>query len=271
MNTLVLTISHAVFTGKRLSRLAASGLLSVCLASSPPAHAAGVDFSVGGGGWRTAPSGTIRYNSGGAAGTDVRLENDLGLNSRTQGYLWADLEHPIPLVPNVRVEYASLKTSGTKVLSRNLVYGGSTYTASTRVTSDGSVKQSDLILYYAPINNWLKLDLGLDVKYLDVQFRLSDSGQSTQAKGTTVVPMLYGNVSFQIPTTSLSLGVAGSFIGYGGSSFSDLRARAAYLFGSHIGVEGGYRRVRLKIDSDSIDPNGDIRFDGTYLGLFAAI
>lgn len=253
-----------------INRLAAGGLLSVVLAFSP-AHAGIIDFSVGGGGWWAAPSGNIRYSRGGIAGTDIGLKDDLGLSSTTQGYFWADLEHPVPLLPNVRLEYANLKTSGDKVLTRNLTYGGSTYTASTRVTSNGSVKQSDLILYYAPVNNWLKLDLGLDVKYLDMQFRLSDSGQTTQAKGTTVVPMLYGKASFQIPATSLSLGVAGSYIGYAGSSFSDIRARAAYLVGDHIGVEAGYRRIRLKVDSSSIDPNGDFNFGGAYLGLFATL
>lgn len=258
------------FNGKNVTHLAASGLLGALLAVST-AHAGVIDFSVGGGAWRATPSGMVRYNVGASTGSDVDLKGDLGLTAKTQGYLWADLEHPISLLPNVRVEYANLKTSGAKVLNRAIVYGGSTFAASTRVVSDNSVKQSDLILYYAPLNNWVKLDLGLDVKYLDTQFRLSDGGSTTQAKGSTVVPMLYGNVSFQIPATSLSLGVAGSFIGYGGSSLSDLRARAAYLIGGHLGIEGGYRRVRLKIDSSSIDPNGDIRFDGAYVGVFAAL
>jgi hypothetical protein len=84
-----------------------------------------------------------------------------------------------------------------------------------------------------------------------------------------VVPMLYGNLGFEIPATSLSLGVSGSYIGYSKSSFSDVRARVAYVFGDHIGIEGGYRQVQLKIDSSSIDTNGDIKFGGSYLGLFA--
>lgn len=251
-----------------MKRVAAGCLLaSLVVASS--VHAGLVDFSFGAGGWDAAPSGNINYSSSGIAGTAVDLKSDLGLTSSTQAYLWGDFEHPVPLLPNLRLEYAGLKTSGEQVLSRSVVYGGSTYTVSTPVTSNASIKQSDLILYWSPLNNWLKLDLGLDVKYLDMRFRLSGGGQTTQAKGSAVVPMLYGNAAFQIPATSLSFGVSGSFSGYGGSSFSDLRARVAYVFGDHIGVEAGYRRLHLKINSNSIDTNGDIRFGGGYLGLFA--
>lgn len=249
--------------------LAALGGCTLGLCSMGSAHAAlGFNVSLGAGIWSQQPSGYVHYTTGGQSSSNVNLKSDLGLSSKSQGYAWVDIQHPIPVLPDVEVRYSRIDTSGSQVLSRTITYGGQTYTANQQVSSQLKLTQTDFIFYYQPINNIVQLRLGLDVKAMSLSADLKSGNQSSSASGSAAVPMLYAGLHADLPLTGLSAAVDGSYIGNGTNYFADYQAKIAYETPIGLGLQAGYRQMELKVASSNIDPNGDIKFKGAFAGIF---
>ena len=77
----------------------------------------------------------------------VDVENDLDLESDTNANLSAYLEHPVPVLPNVRLNYTRIEQSGSGEVSTqfDLVSGD--------VDSDLDLSQFDVTLYYEVLDN----------------------------------------------------------------------------------------------------------------------
>jgi len=241
--------------------------LGICVLGT--AHAAlGFNVSLGGGLWSQKPSGYLHYNSGGQLSSDISVDNDLGLSSKTQGYAWIDIQHPLPVLPDIKIEYSGINTSGSQVLSRSIVYGGKTYQASERVNSSLKLTQTDVIFYYQPVNNVIKLRLGMDLKAMSLRADLSSANQSSSANGSLVVPMLYAGLQADLPLTGLNVAVDGSYIGDGSDYLADYKARIDYVTDVGLGLQAGYREMALKVGSSRTNPNGDLKFKGAFAGVF---
>lgn len=253
----------------RAPHVLTASILALGICGVGTAHAAlGFNVSLGGGLWSQNPSGYIHYNSGGQQSSDVSVDNDLGLSSKTQGYAWIDIQHPFPVLPDIKIEYSGIDTSGSRVLSRSIVYGGKTYQASERVNSSLKLTQTDLIFYYQPINNVIKLRLGMDLKAMSLRADLSSASQSSSAKGSLVVPMLYAGLQADLPLTGLNIAVDGSYIGDGSDYLADYKARIDYVTDIGLGLQAGYREMALKVGSSHTNPNGDLKFKGAFAGIF---
>lgn len=249
--------------------LAVIGVCTLGLGSMGAAHAAlGFNVSLGAGIWSQQPSGFVHYTTNGQQSSDVNLKNDLGLGSKSQGYAWIDIQHPIPVLPDVEIRYSRIDTSGSNVLSRTISYGGQTYTANQQVSSQLKLTQTDFIFYYQPLNNIVQLRLGLDVKALSLSADIRSGNQSSSASGTAAVPMLYAGLRANLPLTGLSAAIDGSYIGDGANYFADYQARVAYETAIGLGLQAGYREMELKVGNSKIDPNGDIKFKGVFAGVF---
>lgn len=60
---------------------------------------------VGGGGWLYDISGTARYQTQDSS-NDIDVNDDLGYDDDNLAYLYGVFEHPVPLLPNIRLSYA---------------------------------------------------------------------------------------------------------------------------------------------------------------------
>lgn len=247
----------------------AIGAIVLGMGAAGTAHAAlGFDVSVGAGVWSQQPSGYVHSATGGQASSDVNLKSDLGLSSKSQGYAWIDIQHPIPVLPDVEIRYSRIDTSGSQLLSRTITYGGQTYTAGQQVSGQLKLTQTDFILYYQPIDNVVQLRLGVDVKAMSLSADIASANQSSSASGTAAVPMLYAGLHAELPFTGLSAAADGSYIGDGSDYFADYQARVAYETAIGLGLQAGYRVMELRVGNSRIDPNGDIKFKGAFAGVF---
>lgn len=254
------------------ARLTAALLTGMGLLASQPAMAMlGFDASLGAGMWSQNPSGNVFTGSYGQ-NSSLDLKNDLNLKSNTRGYFWFQFEHPLPVIPDIRLEYSTIDTRGDQTLSRSVTYAGTTYSANVPLHSQFKLTQGDAILYYQPLATVVHIRLGLDVKDLAIKTRLSSGTQSSSANANLVVPMLYAGLGVDLPLTGLSASVDGSYIGDGSSSLSDYKLRLAYTTSQGIGLEAGYRQIKAILASglglSSSSPFGDIRVSGAYLGVF---
>jgi len=223
-----------------------------------PASADFLGFNVGIDLWAHQPSGTISY-----VGTDNDLKDDLGLGSSTEAGVWASFEHPIPVLPNIKIAYQKVSTSGSGVLKAN--FGN--ISASTPANSKLTLDQLDAIFYYELLDNVVSVDAGLNIKYIDGNAKVTGAGTTENKDFAAPLPMLYANASVALPFTGLSVGVQGSFVGYSGNHLSDITVGASYESALGLGGTVGFRRESLKLkDIDNV--NVDTTIDGPFGAVY---
>lgn len=230
-----------------------SGMLMV---SNVYADTAGIFAGVGQ--WKLDPSGTV------ANGTDqVNLVTDLGLNKDNQNNYFVAIEHPLPFLPNFKIQRQEARVKGTNVITRTFTYSGQTFSANDTVVSDVDLGHNDIIMYYELLDNVVSLDLGLNVKNFDGTVDINSTTQSATDNLNAFVPMLYGHAKFEVPATNFAFDVEASVISYKGDSFSDVKAAVGYESDMGLGAELGYKSIKLNVNGLSgIDAN--TTFDGYY-------
>jgi len=216
---------------------------------------------IGGGSWSHSPSGSIISTQGGTAGTSADLKDDLQLGKKSEGYGYISLEHPIPALPNIKLSQTNLTSSGSGSVTTDFTFNGIAYSASTAVTTEFELNQTDVILYYELLDNVVSFDVGLDAKTIDGKVVVNN--ESSTFTGT--IPMLYLAAEIALPA-GFAISAEISTISASGSSYDDVTAKVSYTSDYLFGVEAGIRTQTIKADVDDVDAN--IVFKGPFAGVF---
>jgi len=235
--------------------------LALCSGSAPAAGAPLVDVRARLAYWDAAPSGTV------ASGDDrFDIDDDLGFGRNGGGMFSLSFEHPAPLLPNFRLHHVSLADSADATIQRTSRFGPVQFQRNEQVHSEYDVTMTGATFYYSPVNNWVSLDLGVDVRRLDVQVEMRNrtTGQGDRAGGTAVVPLAYVAARAQLPLTGAYVEGEINAISANGDSLQDLRAAVGWEPEGALGIEAGYRRFALDFD-DVDDLSADVDFAGPYL------
>lgn len=264
-----------------MKKLIAKTALVSMLISSAQAGAI-VDIEVGGGIWATgAPTGSMT-----AKGSVIDFADTTDLGSASNSYIWAVIDHAIPVIPNIRVERTTLKSTGQKDSTFNIP---NVITATGTLDTELDLTHTDFIAYWGlPFGTWLpfidELDFGLGAKVFDgsIDMAVSASGIVLDsykeslpfavpygyAKLRIEPPLLFG-IGFEGELKYLSL-EAGSFK----SNFTEYIVKADWgmMFPLPIldikpGIEIGYRNMSLDIDAGSAG-EADVGFSGIFFGLY---
>lgn len=219
---------------------------------------------VGGGAWINQLNGDLSSSISG----DVNVD-DLGTDTQTKGYLWAYFKHPVPLVPNVRLEYMNIGFDGTA--NQSFDFKGKSYGVSANSSID--MTQYDVIAYYNLLDNtfWATLDLGIDVKALQFDFKANSSAtnSSVTESESVFLPMLYGRVRAELPTTDIGLEANVKYVAYDGDSLIDYTVKVDYtlaeLLPVDLALEVGYRKQQFEVEGGGYSV--DLSIDGVFAGL----
>jgi hypothetical protein len=60
-----------------------------------------IGLYVGGGSWQASPEGSIGR-------TDINLQSTLNLDEQNNQFVFVALEHPVPLLPNIRLQHSEM-------------------------------------------------------------------------------------------------------------------------------------------------------------------
>ena len=236
--------------------------------------AANADFirvEAGTGMWNQKNVGFISYDSDDISGKDTSKESELATN-----YLWAYVKHPIPIVPNLRVEYSQIKSEGyftgeLKFGMATLPYDGEDIPTTLEMT------QIELIPYYNILDNtfWITVDLGLDIKLINYTATGSAVGKVDiyDEDGDFIAPLPYLRARTQLPFMNFGLEAVVKYGAMDGNTFSDINVKLDYTFDFipliQPGVEVGYRQIIMDAKSDDKKTVIDLDFSGLYFGVMA--
>jgi len=205
------------------------------------------------------PSGTATYGD-----DKVDIEKDLKWSSSEDIFLKAYFEHPLPIIPNIKIGYTDFSHKGSGRASKTFSFGDfQLFSLDDDVDSKLDLTMYDLSLYYEVLDNWANLDLGLNVKFIDGTIDIKSTTDKEHKSFNTPIPMLYAKARFDVPTTDVSFQAEGNYISYDGNTLYDLEIGARYSFALGFGLEAGYKSFKLKLD-DVDDLSMDTDFNGAY-------
>lgn len=234
------------------------------LTTSFISHADTLSVSVGGGTWNESPSGYFQKTSD---AINVDVNDSFFWEKESQGYFFATVEHFVPLLPNVRLMHTKIDHSGSGATSftfDKIEYGDNV----SNVSNEVSIETTDIIAYYEVLDNVVSLDLGLNIRNLNVDYNFVSPNPTASAADSfsATFPMLYALVGIS-PWPDLIISGEMSYIAYSGSSMSDITAKIAYTTSFLVGVEAGYRKQNITLD-DTSGNNAKLTFDGFFAGAY---
>lgn len=183
-------------------------------------------------------------------------------------------EHPVPLIPNVKLRYNRLDVTGTTSLSSELNFAGQTFFSGQTLNTDTDLSHTDIIFYYEVFDTHvLSADVGVNFKYLDGSIdvaNLTANGNDARQDISAPIPMAYFKAHVGLPLTGLKAFVEGNFIGLGDDRLTDYQLGLQYKFIDNLAVDAalnlGYRAINLDVD-DLDNLTADLDFDGVFGGI----
>lgn len=218
----------------------------------------------------------------GAQAWNMQAEGGVAQNESLAGFSFEEetnasfyvaLEHPIPLIPNIKLARTTYDTSGTTILDGVFTFGDEVYTVNSQLETTASLTTTDYILYYEILDNDLvSFDVGISGKHVDGEFLVVDlnTQQASMESFDVIVPMAYSKLAVGLPLTGLGLYAEGSFLSIDDNTVSDIQAAITYSFVESLAldmtIQLGYRVTSIELD-DIDDVFADLEFDGAYLGI----
>ncbi|MGB3751622.1 MAG: TIGR04219 family outer membrane beta-barrel protein [Arcobacteraceae bacterium] len=246
-----------------MKKIILSSIVAISLATS--IHADFIGAEAGYAIWNSSLSGDIQKGNG-----TLDFENDLGYgSSETNSFMWAYIDHPLPLLPNFKIQKTNYSDDASGRLNKNVTFDNQNFTMNENVSSSITLDQVDFIPYWRILDNWVNLDIGLNIKMIDGNIKVSskDAVKPTDSDFNVILPMLYTKARFDLPLTGLSLEADASYVSYDGNKFSDLKAGIVYETTIGLGATVGYRQQKITLD-DIDDVYGDLTIKGAYAGIF---
>ncbi|MCZ2720600.1 TIGR04219 family outer membrane beta-barrel protein [Marinomonas sp. 15G1-11] len=224
-------------------------LSSLVLASTAQADVLGLTAEIG----AFSPDSTVEFSDHGTSSDSTDMDAD---SSRYYGIAF---EHPLPLIPNIRLQGTDLKSEGT--VTSSVTFEGQSLSGDAKL----DLSHTDYTFYYEFLDGllWLDLDAGLTLRDFDGSIELDTEKSSLSA----VVPMAYLSAYATIPGTSVSVGGELKALSIGDSSITDTTIKVKYETPFLVGIEGGYRSMDIDlIDVDDKDVKSES--SGVFIGAF---
>jgi outer membrane protein len=213
----------------------------------------------------------IGANPSGAAfsspSSSIDLVDDLDVDRAQQSSMVLILEHPIAALPNIRYQGYNLDSTDSSSTDPAIGFNGGALSAGKVSASSFDLNQDDIVLYYQLLNNWIDLDMGVDLKRFDG--RVSPSGYSaSDIDVDETIPLLHLSARVDLPISGLYIGadINSNFVdlGISQSTAQDSTFKLGYASGNGIGIEGGIKSFAVQLN-DTNNLNTDLEYDGLFV------
>lgn len=208
-----------------------------------------------------AGAGSWQGDYSGEAGDPAVSAKDLGMDDKNNTFYYIAIEHPVPLLPNLKVQQNDITSKQTSTIDKNFSIDDISFPAGSTVKTDFDLSYTDATLYYEVLDNWLNLDLGVTLRKYSGHLNAESMQIKDEIDVDVSLPLIYGKFQFDLPLTGFSAGFEGNMISYDGNNLFDYNAKIAYMFDSalDLGLEVGYRTMKLDINEDDISTNLELK------------
>ena len=220
--------------------------------------------------WFPELSGVIRVDEAGIVGTELDLEDDLGVDSESYPVIevFAGIgKHHLSLA------FYNLDYDGDTVLTKDIYFNGEFFQANERVVSGLEYDNYDVMYRYDLIDleNFLAGgSLGLVARLMVFDGSASVASATVTAKEDFTAPIPMVGANFHVGTLKdiLEARVLVTGSGYSGNTVFDGQAEISLTPFPFLDIHGGYRFFIIDVDED--DAAVDYDNSGPYVALTAS-
>lgn len=260
-----------------MKKLTFLGLGSIFLLAGISKAGPLIDFEVSIGLIQQKPSGYVSYKPASDITDRIDLKNDARFGDKTQPWAKFKLEHPIPVIPNIKLAYMPMKFDGSGNVTRTIKWGDYKYDLNAGFNLSVKLDRVDTTLYYnlpfikTATAGKLDIEFGLNVRTIMFEGKLSgterDTGRSISESASITLPVPMGHLAAEIrPINLVSLIGELNYIGYKNNAYYDyvagLRLNPPMRTPLKPFAEVGYRHEKLKIDEEGVKT--DLKVKGLY-------
>lgn len=214
------------------------------------------------------PEGYARYDLFGS-GTDISVKDDLGWESSQNPVMKGYIEHPLPLIPNLKVGYTNLSNKGSASVTS--FQWGEIIGFDGNINNKMDLQLSDITLYYELLDNWVTVDTGFTLRNMKGDITVTTDtafmAQTETVNFDTWFPLVYLKGRFDFPVTDLSVQLEANAIGYEDVTFYDAEVSIRYTVLMGLGIEAGYKTMHLENKELASDLTIDLDFSGPYAAV----
>jgi len=215
--------------------------------------------------WSQDYSGDIRSSQSSA--DSLQLASELGFSDDSGSTVYAVLEHPIPLIPNIMLRKSTLEINAKGSPGQEFNFGGEPFAQGQSIASSSDLSHQDIVLYYEVLDNWLSLDIGIAARSFDHGITLvAGDGTHSDMDIDDTVAMVYLGARAELPLTGLYLQGELNSSAYGDVSLLDYQLGLGYESDLGLGLEAGLRRFEL--DYKHSNERADLAIDGVFVGVY---
>ncbi|PHR83469.1 MAG: hypothetical protein COA59_11640 [Colwellia sp.] len=210
----------------------------------------------------------------GSFGEGANNQAAFDFNDETQGSFFVALEHPIPLIPNIKIASTTLDTVGGATITGSFTFEGETYSANSALDTTFDASYVDYTFYYELLDNdLLTFDIGITARDLESQINvvgdINGTSTSSELSVSGIIPLLYVNTIIGLPFTGFNVFAEANFLSYDDNTVYDYQIGVSYALLDNLAVDLdltlGYRAVKLELN-DIDDLYSDLTFDGVFAG-----
>ncbi len=208
----------------------------------------------------------------GSFGEGADNQSVFEFDDENQGSFYVAFEHPIPLIPNIKIASTTLDTVGGTTLKDSFKFDGITYNANSTLDTTLDASFVDYTLYYEVFDNdLLTFDFGLTARDLDATIQVIEPASQLQSDldVSGIIPMFYVSTIVGLPFTGLNIFADANFISYDDQTVYDAQIGVSYAVLDNLAVDFdvtlGYRTVKMELD-DLDNFYSDLTYDGFFAG-----
>lgn len=199
--------------------------------------------------------------------SSIDLVDDLDVDKPAQTSMMLILEHPISALPNIRYQSYNMDSSNRYSINPEFGFNQGSPGAGSNGNSSYDLEYNDLVLYYQLLNNWMDLDMGVDLKRFDGQVSQTGAGNNFDVDET--IPLFHLSARVDLPVNGLYLGAnintSITNLGNSESGAQDSTIMLGFENGTGLGIAGGIKSFSLELDNNSTDANTDLEYDGLFV------
>jgi hypothetical protein len=203
--------------------------------------------------------------SGRQTGSTIDVVRDLGVQDKSTFEVRLNVQ--FGLGHKIRLGYTNLDYDGDKVITREIIFGDTTYSRATRLVSSlkGGYYAGDYELDFVKgSGGYVGAVLGAKVFDVDAVLVAPNTGSRDAQSVRVPVPIVgvvgqgyYGRFGAGAELTGFSIGSTANFV--------ELYLNSHFALANQIGVEAGYRY--FSVHGEHSDDKLDLRLGGLYFGV----
>jgi len=199
--------------------------------------------------------------------SSIDLVDDLDVDNPAQTSMVLILEHPISALPNIRYQSYSMDSSDRLSINPEFGFNQGSLGVGGDSNTSYDLAYNNLVLYYQLLNNWMDLDMGVDLKRLDGQVSQSGPGNNSIDIDETI-PLFHLSARVDLPINGLYVGANINTsilnLGISESGAQDSTIMLGFENGTGLGIAGGIKTFSLELDNSN-DSNTDLGYDGLFV------